>query len=266
VRKPCLFYAFSNYCSEIICERDESLSENRQLFRTCYNSSMIRAIIFDMDGLMIDSEPFHYEAYKRVFDSFGKEFTQEENNKRYVGISDLDIAKDMMARFYLPISPEELVRRKQAQYQTILQNQITPQPGLRELLEKLHLHGYKKAIASSAHTAEIETVINTLHISAFIASYCSAEEVARGKPSPDVFLLAAEKLNIKPSECLVLEDSLSGVESAIAAKMACYAIPSMETRNTDFSKANKILSSLEDVFDYLQLDSTINSATENDPL
>jgi HAD superfamily hydrolase (TIGR01509 family) len=227
---------------------------------------MIRAIIFDMDGLMIDSEPFHYEAYRKVFNSFGKEFAEEENSKRYIGISDIDAAKDMVTRFNIPISPENLVRRKQALYKTILQNQVVPQPGLIELLGKLQRYGYKKAIASSSTLDEIEAVINALRINSFIDNSCSVEEVTKGKPSPDIFLLAAEKLGIKPSECLVLEDAPSGIDAAIAAKMMCYAIPSRETRNKDFSKANRILHSLEDVFDYLQLDSNINSITEPEPL
>ncbi len=214
---------------------------------------------------MIDSEPFHYEAYREVFNSFGKEFTEEVFNKIYTGISDIDATRDMVTRFNIPISPENLVRRKLAQYKTVLQNQIVPQPGLRELLRKLHQNGYKKAIASSSTIDEIEAVINILQINAFIDHYCSAEEVLRGKPSPDIFLLTAEKLNMNASECLVLEDSPNGVHAAKAANMICYAIPSRETRNQDFSKANRILSSLEDVFDSLQLESNINRITGNDP-
>src|SRR5215472_14833255 len=108
---------------------------------------MIKAVIFDMDGLMIDSEFFHYNAYREVLNGFGRQLTQEENSRRYIGISDIDAAMDMVTRFNIPISPEDLARRKQAQYKTILQTQIIPQPGLMELLGKLHQHGYKKAIA-----------------------------------------------------------------------------------------------------------------------
>ena len=223
---------------------------------------MIRAVIFDMDGLMIDSEPFHYKAFRKIFNSFGKELTQEEHFKRYVGISDIDAAIDMVTTFNIPLSPEEFVRRKQAQYLILLQDQIVPQPGLIELLERLQQNGYKKAIASSSILNEIKSVINALHIAPFINSYCSAEQVSKGKPAPDIFLLAAEKLGVKPQECLVLEDGPSGIDAAIAAKMICYAIPSRETKNLDFSKANRILDSLAEVFYYMLLDSSLPVVTQ----
>jgi HAD superfamily hydrolase (TIGR01509 family) len=220
---------------------------------------MIKAIIFDMDGLMIDSEPLHYKAFNKVFNSFGKNLTEEENRKRYIGIADIDAAEDMVTRFNIPILPKELIRRKEVLYRELLQSQVAPRPGLIKLLREIQQYGYKIAIASNSSVVEIEIVINSLQIAPFIDGYCSAEQVVRGKPAPDVFLLAAEKLGVHSHECLVLEDAPAGIDGASEARMTCYAIPSLETKDGDFTRATRILSSLEDVFDWILLDSNTAS-------
>lgn len=215
---------------------------------------MLKAIIFDMDGLMIDSEPFHHKAFDKVFREYGKELTIEDNNKYFVGISDIDAAKEMIVRYQLPISPEELVERKQKAYRVLIANEITSQPGLMELLQKLQEYGYKKAIASSSMLSEIELVMNTLKINKYIDIYCSAQEVKHGKPAPDLFLLAAQRLGIEPALCLVLEDAQSGMNAAKNAGMKCYIIPSRETKGKDFSEATRVLDSLNEVFENIKKD------------
>lgn len=202
-----------------------------------------------MDGLMIDSEPFHYKAFNKVFHQYGKQLTVENNNKYYIGISDIDAAKDMIVRYSLPLTPKELVRKKQAVYQELIGSKITPQPGLLALLQKLQQRGYKKGIASSSMLKEIKLVMDTLKINQYIDTYCSAQEVRQGKPSPDLFLYAAHKLKVEPKDCLVLEDAPSGIQAAIAAGMKTYAIPSRETKDKDFSVATRILNNLNAVFD-----------------
>ena len=209
----------------------------------------IRAVIFDMDGLMIDSEPFHCQAFDKVFREFGRELTEEENLK-YVGIADKDATKDMIERFKLPISAEDLANRKQKAYLEYLQ-EIVAQPGLQELLESLQNAGYKKAIASSSMLSEIEAVMNALTIRQYFETYCSAQQVEHGKPAPDVFLFAAEQLGIPAEQCLVLEDAPSGIMAARAAGMLSIAIPSRETMEKDFSGATVRLASLSEVFEYL---------------
>lgn len=218
---------------------------------------MIKAIIFDMDGLMIDSEPLHYKAFNKVFNSFGKNLTEEENRERYIGIADADAAEDMVVRFNIPILPNELIRKKEVLYRELLRSQVTPRPGLLKLLNELQQYSYRKAIASNSAISEIEIVINALKIVSFIDGYCSAAQVMKAKPAPDVFLLAAEKLGVHPHECLVLEDAPVGIDAASEARMLCYAIPNQETKGGNFTRATRILSSLENVFDWILLDSNV---------
>lgn len=206
----------------------------------------VHAVIFDMDGLMIDSEPYHCRAFGKVFRQFGKILTEEENNQHYVGISDKDAAEDMVRRYGLPLSPNELVKQKQTAYLEYL-TQVTPQPGLLDLLEKLRIHKYKAAVASSSMLSEIEAVVAALKIQPFFDVLCSAQEVQYGKPAPDLFLFAAERLAIPPSQCLVLEDATSGVCAAKAAGMFSIAVPSHETMKSDFSLATVKVNSLDDI-------------------
>jgi len=159
---------------------------------------------------MIDSEPFHHRAFDTVFREYGKALTAEDNNKYFIGISDIDAAKDMVVRYQLPITPQELVEKKQSAYRELVANEITPQPGLIELLSKLQEHGYTNAIASSSMLFEIEFVMNALHINQYIDAHCSAQEVDHGKPAPDLFLYAARKLGLEPTVCLVLERIFQG--------------------------------------------------------
>lgn len=213
---------------------------------------MIKAVIFDMDGLMVDSEPLQYQAFNAVFRGIGRKFPQEDNDRLYIGLSDIDQARDIVTRYDLPLIPEEVVKRKQVEYRKLISQVITPQPGLMELLRKLHELKYKKGIASSSGIEEIEYVIKGLNIGKLIDVYCSAEEVRQGKPRPDIYLLAANKLGVSPSDCLVLEDAPNGVKAAKAAGMMVFAIPGRATKNGDFKEATRKLVSLRDVFPYLQ--------------
>lgn len=215
-------------------------------------NTMIKLVIFDMDGLMIDSEPLHQKAFDLVFQKYQKNLTEEDNNKYYVGIADKDAAEDMVTRFNLPISATELVRQKQLAYKTIAASQVSPQEGLFALLKNLQRAGYKKVIASSSMLEEIKLIIRGLKIEEYIDGYFSAEQVPHGKPAPDLFLFAAKEMEINPENCLVLEDAPSGIQAAVAAGMQSFAIPSRETKGEDFTGATKILDSLGSVFENVQ--------------
>lgn len=211
----------------------------------------IKAVIFDMDGLMVDTEPLSLRAFNLIFAKYGKQLSDEDNNNLYVGLSDTDATEDMVRRYKLPISPKELAFAKHQVYQQILEKEVLPQPGLQDLLLRLRNTGYKTAIASGSLLEEIEIVINKLKIAKFIDAYCSASQVKNGKPAPDIFLKAAEKLGMEASECLVLEDAPKGVEAAKAAGMTCFAIPSKETKGQNFGGADRVLNSLSVVFNLL---------------
>ncbi len=215
----------------------------------------IEAVIFDMDGLMIDSEPLHCFAFNQVLNNFGYKLTQEENNARYVGLGDVACCKDLVARLNLPISSQELMEQKQNAYLQIMEKEVKPKPGLIDLLNKLQTNHYKLAVASGSALHEIKIIVKALRIENLFETLCSSEEVKQGKPAPDVFLLAAKRMNLTPQVCLVLEDATSGIEAAKNAEMLRYAIPSQETIGQSFALANRVLNSLSEVYDCIVLDS-----------
>lgn len=208
---------------------------------------MITAVIFDMDGLMIDSETVSRLAFDQAIKDFGGDGLSEEENIKYIGITDLDGAEDIIKTKKLKISKEELIDRKQKYYTQSLKEKIIVRPGLMDLFKDLKNKGIKMAIASSSQRQSIEIVIDKLDIKKYVDFYCSGRDVKRGKPFPDVFLKAAAGLGVDPKDCLVLEDAPKGVEAGKSAGMIVFAIPSRETKGGDFSKADLILSSLSRV-------------------
>lgn len=213
---------------------------------------MLQAVIFDLDGLMVDTEPLHYKAYANVLGDLGVSYSVEDN-AQYLGMQDSDQSKDMIQRYGLSVAVEELVRRKAEVYKGLL-GEIKPRPGLSEVLHYLQGEGYRKAIASGSALVEIQTIAKALKVEPFFDGYFSSEQVEHGKPAPDLFLYAAENINTPPSNCLVLEDTPKGIEAAVRAGMSCYAIPSNETKGMDFQKATRVMESLSDVPKYLRED------------
>ncbi len=212
----------------------------------------IKAVLFDMDGLMIDSEPFHQKAFDTVLKEYGSSLSVEENNVLYVGIGDIAAAADMVKRKQLPISKEELIQKKQAVYMQYLKSDIIAQDGLRELLIELKRLKFKTAVASGSTLDEIKAIVTHLKIDEYFDFLCSSSQVPNGKPAPDIFLFAASKLGVDPAECIVLEDAPSGLRAGIAANMHVVIVPSRETKGKDFTGADVVLISLKEVPAYIK--------------
>jgi HAD superfamily hydrolase (TIGR01509 family) len=181
------------------------------------------AIIFDMDGVIVDSEPRHEQAFREIFhelgcgDQHGLDFTA------YYGRSDRTLWNDYIARHHPPQSLQELLALKQEHFLRILRRD---QPIFAEapaLIERLAGH-YRLAVASGSMHAVIEEVLAMRPLRRFFEVVVSVQDVPRGKPAPDVFLLAAERLGVAPRDCCVIEDAAAGVEAALAAGMEVVAI------------------------------------------
>ncbi len=187
---------------------------------------MIKAVIFDMDGVLIESEPFWQEAEVAVFKTVGLEMTHE------LSIQSMGLRIDRAVAFWyehapwsMPPTIEEIASAIQTKVIEKVIDQGEPKAGVLGTLAFLSTQGVKMAIASSSYMELIEAVVKKLDIAHFFDLAYSAEFEEYGKPHPGVYLTTAQRLGVKPSECLVVEDSLRGILSAKSAEMVCLAVP-----------------------------------------
>ena len=206
---------------------------------------MVKAVLFDMDGLMVESEMLHYQAYKEVLAQFGITLTLEDYFIAWG--SDKDMCMRFVEKFHTPISAAELLEQKNTLFRQVYIYKVTPQQGLLDLLRTLKESHYLLAVCSSSQMHEIEIVLKAIGARQFFDQVISAESVENGKPAPDCYLLTAQKLAVEPADCLVLEDAPKGVAAAKAAEMKCFAIPSTGLETADFSKADNIFKNLGEV-------------------
>lgn len=183
------------------------------------------SVIFDLDGTLVDSEPNYYEAGRRTLAEHGVPDFSWTEHEGYVGISTLETVTAWKARYGLRASVEELLAAKNRRYLELARAGTRAYPEMRKFVELLASDGIPMAVASGSSREAIEAVLAGTGMDAHLRTVVSAEEVAQGKPAPDVFLEAARRLGAEPTDCVVLEDAAPGVAAAHAAGMRCIAIP-----------------------------------------
>ncbi|MEU5714582.1 HAD family phosphatase [Streptomyces sp. NPDC020403] len=182
-------------------------------------------VLFDLDATLVDSEPNYYEAGRRLLARYGVEDFSWENHSRFIGVGTRETLTVLRAEYGIEASVDELLAAKNALYLELAGACTEVFPEMRVLVERLHGAGVAMAVASGSSRAAIEATLAVTGLDAYVPVYVSAEEVARGKPAPDVFLEAARRLGAEPSACVVVEDAAPGVEAAHAAGMRCIAVP-----------------------------------------
>jgi beta-phosphoglucomutase len=206
---------------------------------------LARAVLWDMDGTLIDSAEYHWltwrdallaEGYSLTHDEFASFFGQRNDTivRRFLGDA---------------LSADDVTRigaEKEAAYRNLVRARgVVPLPGVRAWLDRLHREGWKQAVASSAPPENIETLVEVLDLSAVFEAYASGEEVPHGKPAPDVFLHAAARLGVPPSRCIVVEDAPAGVEAGRRGGMRTIGIASLHPE----LQADIVVRSLEELAD-----------------
>lgn len=182
------------------------------------------AIIFDMDGLLVDSETVWFRAEADVIEARGFKYTQEVREK-LIGMRMDEFAVILVDHYQMDEPVERLVDEMNEAMLRLIPQLVKPQPGAPELIDFAQAQGWPVAIASSSPVAIIEAIVESQGWGDAFRVRCSADDVARGKPAPDVYLAAAKALNVPPTKCLALEDSPNGARAAIAAGMTCYGVP-----------------------------------------
>lgn len=213
---------------------------------------MLRGVVFDMDGVLVDSEPLAYEALRRVMAHHGVTYTASDNEE-FIGRTTADCVRTLRQRHGLGVDASALARDYLEALLGLIRTRTTPMPGVLEVLERLATNGYRMAVASSSEPEVIGETLRALGVERRFATVISGVEVSRGKPAPDVFLEAARRLDLLPEECLAVEDSRNGLLAAKSAGMTCVVLPCALTAGQRFDEADGRLDRLTDLLDILPL-------------
>ena len=204
-----------------------------------------QAVIFDMDGVIVDSEPLHERAFREVFDEIGFGTSHGIDFPAYFGKSDLVLWLDFIARHRPAQSLKELAHRKEEKFAVLLKQEEPIFEGLTELLEKL-TGKYRLALASGSRHVTIREVLALRDLRRFFPVAVSSEDVEHGKPAPDIFLRTAHLLGVAPDACCVIEDSEAGVEAGLAAGMTVIAITNSLPAEK-LKRAQKVVSTYDEI-------------------
>jgi HAD superfamily hydrolase (TIGR01509 family) len=205
---------------------------------------MMKAVIFDLDGVLIDSEPLHANADNQLLVESGINVPLDYFD-RFVGWTNKAMWEQIKKEYPLTLSYEELTGRQMMLKLKLLQEMhFEPVSGIPELLEALKRNHIPMAIASSSPRQFIEAVIDKIRIEKYFISWISGEEVMRSKPEPDIFLKAAELLKVNPQDCIVIEDSESGTIAAKRAGMKCIGYRNPNSGQQDLAEADLIVDAI----------------------
>jgi beta-phosphoglucomutase family hydrolase len=181
------------------------------------------AVIFDVDGVLADTGPIHYESWVKMANEIGKTFKKSYFEATF-GQQSVPITRQLVGRNVDQNLVEKWAQLKEQYYREMVKDKIKPLPGVIGLIEDLKSMNFKLAVGSSGPPENVELLLKSLKIEFFFDTIITAAEVKNGKPSPDVFLIAAQKINVKPQNCVVIEDAPVGIEAAKRANMKCIAL------------------------------------------
>lgn len=215
---------------------------------------MFEAVIFDFDGVIMDSEPIHYQAFCEVFGKIGLDLSYAEYAEKYIGLSDKEIFPKLLESRGFNFADNEidsLLTKKIATYTDIIKasDHLPMIAGLYEFMKKIAASGKKMAICTGSSRDEVMAVLSKTHqgtLPSFFTSIVTFEDVQFGKPSPEGYLLTAKRLNIPPEKCLVIEDSPHGIEAATQSGMYVTALLTTHARE-QLQKAHKIVHNFAEV-------------------
>jgi beta-phosphoglucomutase family hydrolase len=197
------------------------------------------AVIFDMDGVIIDSNPFHKISLRQFCEKYGYHLSDDELVKRIYGRTN----KEWIVNLFGPLSPEELVRyeeEKEGLFRELYKNDIKALPGLKSFLDQLKENNISTAIGTSAPRSNVDYVLAHTQLEKYFSVILDESHVNHGKPHPEIYLKVADSLGFEPARCIVFEDSLSGVESARRAGAKIVGVTTTHSKE-ELSHADMVI-------------------------
>jgi HAD superfamily hydrolase (TIGR01509 family) len=204
------------------------------------------AVIFDMDGVLIDSEPLHFGVLNEVLavDSHAMDHAEYE---QFIGTTTEVMFESLIGRYHLPGSVLDCTRRYQAAVLRVLHQPHALQPGVLALIARLRELGLRLGVASSSNRAWIDATLDSLRLANRFDAIVSGDDVAHSKPHPEIYLLAADRLGVNPDRCLAIEDAPNGVRSAFVAGMTVLGVRTPYTAHLRLDGAERIVDSLAEL-------------------
>ena len=207
---------------------------------------MTKAVIFDMDGLMFNTEDIYRAASTKIAESRGKTFT-DEIHRKMMGRAALEDTQIFVDELQLDDTSKEIFDEREEMYKQIVKNEIEAEQGLFKLLDILDKKDLRKCIVTGSVREIVDINLSLFSLQDRFEFILSGESVIHGKPDPEVYNLATKKLQLASGECLVLEDSVNGTVSGKAAGCVVFAVPNKYSKNADYSKADQIFNNLLEV-------------------
>ena len=210
---------------------------------------MIKAVIYDVDGTMVNSEPIHVAAWDKALQQYGTALSRlsEEFQATMAGKKPIVIAEGMIKELNLLITPEQLLEKKSALFIEAAKTSLEPMPGVVESIHRLSMAGYRLASGTSLDRDYLDFILNKLKVTNLFEVIVTGDQIKNGKPHPETYLTVCERLNLEPKECIVIEDAQSGIQAAKAADAWCLAIKNADAVTQNTSEADLALNSLHEI-------------------
>lgn len=209
---------------------------------------MLKAVLFDMDGVIVDTEPLHRKAYFKMFEDVNID-VDDALYDSFTGQATLPICRTLCQHFNLSETPEHLVSTKRKHFKYLFENDtdLAMLEGVHELIKDYYENGLTLVLASSASMPNINRIFERFDLDRFFMAKISGADLKASKPHPEIFIKAAQLAGEAPENCMVIEDSTNGIAAAKAANIYCVGFKSPHSANQDYSKADRVITSFGEI-------------------
>lgn len=209
----------------------------------------IKAIIYDVDGTLVNSEPLHVKAWDETLQLYGHALTDLSHTfqSTMAGKKPIIIAEGMIEELTIDVEPADFLAQKSKRFLELAQQELQPMPGAVESVHRFKDAGYTLGIGTSLDRDYLNLILRRLDVTDIFDVIVTGDQITKGKPDPETYLTVAEQLGVEVEQCVVLEDAATGMASAKAAGMICIAIENKDAVTQDLSVADRVVDSLNQV-------------------